>query len=74
MPATLVASHGPFTWGRDATEAVANAVAAETVASMAYRTLALDADAAAIGEALLARHFDRKHGPRAYYGQGNKHG
>jgi L-ribulose-5-phosphate 4-epimerase len=69
MPAALVASHGPFTWGADAEEAMANAVVLEVVASMASRTLAVAPDAGSIDDALLARHFDRKHGPDAYYGQ-----
>jgi L-ribulose-5-phosphate 4-epimerase len=70
MPAVLVRSHGPFTWGSDAGTAVVNAIALEAVAAMAIRTFALDHDAPAIGEPLLRRHFDRKHGPGAYYGQG----
>jgi L-ribulose-5-phosphate 4-epimerase len=69
MPAVLVRSHGPFTWGVDAAEALANAIALEAVAAMADRTLALDPEARPIDEALLDRHFGRKHGPRAYYGQ-----
>ena len=69
MPAVLVASHGPFAWGRSAMDAVVNAVALEAVAMMAERTLALEPKATAISEDLLLRHFDRKHGPRAYYGQ-----
>ena len=69
MPAALVASHGPFTWGADAEEAMTNAVVLELVASMATRTLALAPDAGSIDDALLARHFGRKHGPDAYYGQ-----
>ena len=69
MPATLIAAHGPFTWGRSATDAVDNAIALETVATMAYHTLALDAGAQQITDALLRRHFERKHGPHAYYGQ-----
>jgi L-ribulose-5-phosphate 4-epimerase len=69
MPATLVAAHGPFTWGRGATDAVDNAVALETVAAMAYHTLALEAGSQQISDALLRRHFERKHGPHAYYGQ-----
>ncbi len=70
MPALLVRSHGPFTWGRDANDAVDNAVALEEVAAMALSTLALAPDVDEVGEALLRRHFDRKHGPGAYYGQG----
>lgn len=69
MPAALVASHGPFTWGADPAEAVTNAVALEVVAAMALRTLALDPSIGPIADALLARHFGRKHGPDAYYGQ-----
>lgn len=69
MPAVLVRSHGPFTWGVDANDAVLHAIALEAVAAMAFRTLSIDPDAAHIGEALLRRHFDRKHGPDAYYGQ-----
>ena len=69
MPAVLAASHGPFTWGVDAADAVTNAVALEIVADMALRTLALVPDAGPIGDALRARHFGRKHGPDASYGQ-----
>jgi L-ribulose-5-phosphate 4-epimerase len=69
MPATLVASHGPFAWGADPAEAVTNAVALEVVAAMALRTLALEPSIGPIADALLARHFGRKHGPGAYYGQ-----
>jgi L-ribulose-5-phosphate 4-epimerase len=74
MPAVLVRSHGPFTWGRDAAGAVENAIALEAVAAMAERTLSLVPDGADIQGALLRRHFDRKHGPDAYYGQpGDQH-
>jgi L-ribulose-5-phosphate 4-epimerase len=74
MPAVLVRSHGPFTWGRDAAGAVVNAVALEAVAAMAVRTLSIDPEAPGIQDALLRRHFDRKHGPGAYYGQaGDQH-
>lgn len=69
MPATLIASHGPFTWGHSATDALDNAIALEEVATMAFHTLALETDAQAITDALLTRHFERKHGPQAYYGQ-----
>ena len=68
-PAVLVASHGPFTWGPSATAAVEAAIAVEAIAAMAFRTLVIEASASEIGEALLARHFDRKHGAGAYYGQ-----
>jgi L-ribulose-5-phosphate 4-epimerase len=69
MPAALVAAHGPFTWGADAEEAVTNAVVLEVVADIAMRNLALAPDAGPIGDALMSRHFGRKHGPGAYYGQ-----
>jgi L-ribulose-5-phosphate 4-epimerase len=69
MPAVLVRSHGPFTWGRSAHAAAVNAIALEAVAAMAHRTYGLGPDAPPVQEALLRRHFDRKHGPGAYYGQ-----
>lgn len=69
VPAALVASHGPFAWGYDVTEAVTSSVALEVVAELAHRTVALAADATQIGAPLLTRHFSRKHGPDAYYGQ-----
>jgi L-ribulose-5-phosphate 4-epimerase len=69
MPAVLVASHGPFTWGRDAEEAADHAVVLETVAVMARATVALDPGAKPIDQDLLDRHFRRKHGSAAYYGQ-----
>jgi L-ribulose-5-phosphate 4-epimerase len=69
MPAVLVASHGPFAWGADAAEAVENAVALETVAGAAYRTEVLRPGVEPIGADLLRRHFLRKRGPGAYYGQ-----
>lgn len=72
MPAVLVRSHGPFTWGRDAAEAVANAIALEAVATMALHAFALQPGAAQVPEALLRRHFLRKHGPGAYYGQAGR--
>ena len=69
MPAALVAWHGPFTWGPDPEAAAANAVALELVAGVARRTLALDPDAQPMPAPLLERHFRRKHGSTAYYGQ-----
>lgn len=69
MPAILVRSHGPFTWGADAADALANAIALEAVAAMAWLTLELDPETPPIDDALLDRHFGRKHGPGAYYGQ-----
>src|SRR4029450_534514 len=69
MPAVLVASHGPFTWGPSAGAAVEIAIALEAVAAMATRTVALDPGARPIADALLERHHRRKHGADAYYGQ-----
>jgi L-ribulose-5-phosphate 4-epimerase len=69
MPAVLVRSHGPFAWGTDEAQAVENAVALETVASMGLDTLSLEPQLSPIGADLLERHFRRKHGPAAYYGQ-----
>lgn len=69
MPAALVASHGPFSWGATVEEAVENAVALEAVAAAALRTEQLSPGAEGIGGDLLERHFRRKHGPAAYYGQ-----
>jgi L-ribulose-5-phosphate 4-epimerase len=73
MPAVLVRSHGPFTWGKDADEAVINAIALEAVAAMAQRTLSIEPATPEVQDALLRRHFDRKHGPGAYYGQPGDH-
>jgi L-ribulose-5-phosphate 4-epimerase len=65
----LVAHHGPFAWGPTAAKAVENAVAIELCARLAFLTLGLRPKRARIAAALLDRHFRRKHGPRAYYGQ-----
>ncbi|HEY6947147.1 MAG TPA: L-ribulose-5-phosphate 4-epimerase [Candidatus Acidoferrum sp.] len=69
IPAVLVANHGPFTWGRDALASAHNAVILESVARMAYFTLGINAQAGAIGRSLHDKHFLRKHGKDAYYGQ-----
>ena len=69
VPAVLVASHGPFTWGADAYEAVANARILEFVARVERAVRLLDADAAGPASFLVDRHFLRKHGKAAYYGQ-----
>jgi L-ribulose-5-phosphate 4-epimerase len=68
-PAAIVASHGPFTWGIDVAHAVENSIALEAVAAAAFRATQLRPDVHAIGEDLRMRHFRRKHGPSAYYGQ-----
>lgn len=67
VPAALVACHGPFTWGATADRSVDHAVVCEAVADIALRTLGLD-PAAAPPEHLVRRHYSRKHGPEAYYG------
>jgi len=69
VPACLVNGHAPFVWGKDAHDAAHNAVVLEAVAKMAYRTLTLKASAAEVSQALLDRHYLRKHGANATYGQ-----
>jgi len=68
MPAALVRSHGPFSWGKDAAQAVEHAIVLEEVAAMALETHLLSGKQA-IPQALLGKHFLRKHGAGAYYGQ-----
>ena len=70
VPAVLVHSHGPFAWGSDPLNAVHNAVVLEEVAFMAFHALALAPDLPPMQQELLDRHYLRKHGPGAYYGQG----
>lgn len=70
VPAVICRSHGPFAWGADAAEAVYHAAVLEEVAHMALLTLAVDADAMPAPQHLQDKHFMRKHGPQAYYGQG----
>ena len=69
MPAVLVAGHAPFTWGRSVAEAAHHAVVLEEVAQTALHTLAVNPAAEPISQALLDKHFFRKHGRKAYYGQ-----
>lgn len=69
VPACLVNGHAPFCWGRNAHDAAHNAVVLEAVAKMAYNTLTLRANAEGVSQALLDRHYFRKHGPGATYGQ-----
>ena len=69
VPAVLVAGHGPFTWGVTAEASVHNSVALEAFSRMALDTLALDASAAPLPACILDRHYHRKHGPAATYGQ-----
>jgi L-ribulose-5-phosphate 4-epimerase len=69
VPAVLVRGHGPFCWGADPAAAVETAVTLEEVARMALLTTLLEADAGPLPDAIREKHFSRKHGPRAYYGQ-----
>lgn len=68
-PAVLLQNHGPFSWGKDAAEAVHNAVVLEEIARMAYYTEAINPKAAAAPGVLQDKHYFRKHGENAYYGQ-----
>jgi L-ribulose-5-phosphate 4-epimerase len=68
VPGVLVKNHGPFSWGKDADEAVYNAVVMEQVAKMAYIAYQVNPDLT-MNRSLIQKHFLRKHGPGAYYGQ-----
>jgi len=70
-PAALVASHGPFCWGQSATEAAHHAAIVEELAAMAWLAMGLNPAAGAIADALRDKHFFRKHGDTATYGQGS---
>lgn len=69
IPAVLVKSHGPFTWGKNAAEAVHNAVVLEEAAFMNYHALGLNSQVGHMQQELLDKHYLRKHGANAYYGQ-----
>ncbi|MBP5454757.1 MAG: L-ribulose-5-phosphate 4-epimerase [Lachnospiraceae bacterium] len=69
VPCVLCKNHGPFTWGKDAFEAVHNAVVLEEVAKMAYRTELINRDVKEAPQELKDKHYYRKHGANAYYGQ-----
>jgi L-ribulose-5-phosphate 4-epimerase len=69
IPCVLVHGHAPFCWGASVSAAVENAVTLEQVARMALATMVLAPEAAALNAAVRDKHHDRKHGPRAYYGQ-----
>jgi L-ribulose-5-phosphate 4-epimerase len=69
IPAVLVANHGPFAWGPDAKTAAHNAVILEAVARMAYFTISINKETPAVGRDLHDKHYLRKHGKDAYYGQ-----
>lgn len=68
-PAVLVAGHAPFCWGASVTEAAHTAAIVEEIAHMAFLTITINAESTAISNALHDKHFLRKHGPGAYYGQ-----
>ena len=72
IPGVLVVSHGVFTWGRSPEDAALNGLILENIAKMAWGTKMLDADREGIPDSLLNKHFRRKHGPDAYYGQNKK--
>ena len=69
IPAALVANHGPFVWGKDCMEAVHNSVVLEELSAMAWITKTLRPDTPVMPQRLLNKHFFRKHGANAYYGQ-----
>lgn len=69
LPAVLVKNHGPFAWGKDAMEAVRNAVVLEEVAFMNYHAISINPQAGRMQQELLDKHYLRKHGANAYYGQ-----
>lgn len=69
IPAVLVRNHGPFSWGKDAMEAVHNAVVLEEIAFMNYHAMKINPNAGYMQHELLDRHYLRKHGANAYYGQ-----
>jgi L-ribulose-5-phosphate 4-epimerase len=69
MPAVLVANHGPFTWGKDAAQAIEHAQVLEFLARVEWRVRTLDPRAQPPDRFLIEKHFQRKHGPKAYYGQ-----
>lgn len=70
MPAVLVAGHGPFTWGKSAPQAAHNSAILEEVANIAFQTALLRADASELPREQRLKHFERKHGSKASYGQG----
>ena len=68
-PMVLVGGHGPFTWGKDAGKALYNSMVLEEMARMALLTEQLSPTVAPLKDALIEKHYNRKHGKRAYYGQ-----
>jgi len=72
IPAVLIAGHAPFTWGKNARDAVMNSFILERVASMAFHSISLDVNLRPIPDYVLNKHYLRKHGPNSYYGQPKK--
>jgi L-ribulose-5-phosphate 4-epimerase len=70
-PGVLIAGHAPFVWGTSAADAVRNSLILERVAQMAYGSLQLNPELSAIPSYIQEKHYQRKHGPKAYYGQKN---
>lgn len=70
VPAVICRNHGPFTWGKDAAQAVYHSVVLEEVAKMSMYTKLINPKAEAAPSCIKEKHFMRKHGPNAYYGQG----
>jgi L-ribulose-5-phosphate 4-epimerase len=71
-PMAIVAGHAPFTWGKDAAESVYHAVVLEEIARMAYLTRSIDPARGPLKQSIVDKHYLRKHGKDAYYGQGRK--
>jgi L-ribulose-5-phosphate 4-epimerase len=69
VPMVLIGNHGPFTWGDTATKAVYNSKVLEALAEMAYLTRQINPAAPRMKAALIQKHYERKHGKNAYYGQ-----
>lgn len=69
VPMVLVGNHGPFTWGATAAKAVFHSKVLEEIAKMAYLTLRINPEAPLVKETLIKKHYERKHGKNAYYGQ-----
>lgn len=69
VPGVLVANHAPFAWGKTAAAAAYNAVVLEYVAKLAFHTVVIQSEAATVSSRLLRKHYERKHGPKATYGQ-----
>ena len=72
VPGVVVKNHGPFAWGRTPAGAVYNAVVLDKVAEMAYNTMTLNPRTQRVHQYLLDKHYFRKHGANAYYGQGSE--